>query len=201
MRSHRLLLPLTVALALGPAGPAMAADWTVDVTGEYKFEPGTRSIGVGDTVIWNFLADGHTTTALAGQADSWNSGLPPHPAGTSYQKTFSTPGRFQYVCIPHRTFMKGTIVVGQDAVKDTVDRVRRKLRGDDVKVTFELNEAATATYNIKGPSRRTVKEGRVKAGRHSFQLKNLKPGSYRGTLTLVDDFDKKTVVRNRFVVP
>jgi plastocyanin len=201
MRSHRLLLPLTVALALGPAGPAMAADWTVDVTGEYKFEPGTRSIGVGDTVIWNFLADGHTTTALAGQADRWNSGPSTNFAGTPYQKTFSTPGRFQYVCIPHRRFMKGTIVVGKDAVTDTVDRVRRKLRGDDVKVTFELNEAATATYKIKGPSRRTVKEDRVKAGRHSFRLKNLKPGSYRGTLTLVDDFDKKTVVRNRFVVP
>jgi plastocyanin len=201
MRSHRLLLPLTVALALGSASPAMAADWTVDVTGDYTFEPGTRSIDVGDTVIWNFLADGHTTTARAGQADRWNSGPETSAAGTPYQKTFSTPGRFQYVCLPHKRFMKGTIVVGKDAVKDTVDGVKRKLRGDDVKVTFELNEAATATYRIKGPSRRTVKEGRVKAGRHSFRLKNLKPGSYRGTLTLLDDFDKKTVARNRFVVP
>jgi opacity protein-like surface antigen len=186
MRSHRLLLPLTVALALGSASPAMAADWSIDV---------------GDTVIWNFLADGHTTTARAGQADRWNSGPETSAAGTPYQKTFSTPGRFRYVCLPHRRFMKGTIVVGKDAVKDTVDGVKRQLRGDDVKVTFELNEAATATYRIKGPSRRTVKEGRVKAGRHSFRLKNLKPGSYRGTLTLLDDFHKRTVARNRFVVP
>jgi plastocyanin len=200
MRPQRLLFPLTVALALGSASPAMAADWSVDVS-NYKFEPGTRGIDVGDTVIWSFLAGGHTTTAVRGQADRWNSGPQTSEAGTSFQKTFSTPGRFQYVCIPHASFMKGTIVVGQDAVKDTVDRVERKLRGDDVKVTFELNEAAMATYRIKGPSRRTVKEGRVKTGRHSFRLKNLKPGSYRGTLTLVDDFDKKTVVRNRFVVP
>ena len=200
MRCPRLLLPLTVALALGSASPAMASDWTVEVS-NYKFEPGTRSINPGDTVIWSFLAGGHTTTAVRGQADRWNSGPQTSEAGTSFQKTFDTPGRFQYVCIPHASFMKGTIVVGKDAVKDTVDHVKRTLRGDDVKVNFELNEAATATYRINGPSRKTVKEGRVKAGRHSFRLKNLKPGSYRGTLTLVDDFDKKTVVRNRFVVP
>ena len=50
MRSHRLLLPLTVALALCSASPATAADWSVDVS-NYKFEPGTQSIDVGDTVI------------------------------------------------------------------------------------------------------------------------------------------------------
>ena len=45
MRSHRLLLPLTVALALGSAAPAMADAWSADAS-NYKFEPGTRSIEV-----------------------------------------------------------------------------------------------------------------------------------------------------------
>jgi plastocyanin len=201
MRSPRLLFPLTVTLALGLASPAMAVDWPVDVI-DYDFLPGEQRVGVGDTVTWSFTDGGHTTTAVRGQADRWNSGPAVNAAGTTYQEIFDTPGRFQYICIPHASFMKGTIVVGEDEVSDTVDRFKRRRSGDNVKVSFELNEPATATYRItKGPSRRKVKEGRVKAGRHSFRLKNLKPGRYRGKLTLVDDFDKKTVVRNRFVVP
>ncbi len=86
--------------------------------------------------------------------------------------------------------MKGTIVVGEDAVRDTVDRLRCAV-GNYVKITYKLNEAATVTYKLKGPSSRTVKKGRVKKGKHSFRLKNLKEGEYRGTLTLVDDFDKR----------
>ncbi|MDQ5834343.1 MAG: hypothetical protein M3550_15010, partial [Actinomycetota bacterium] len=68
MRSSRLLLPLTVTLVLGLASPALAVDWPVDVV-DFQFNPGPRKISVGDTVIWNFSNEGHTTTAVRGQAD------------------------------------------------------------------------------------------------------------------------------------
>jgi plastocyanin len=201
MRSRRLLLPLTVTLALGLASPAMAVDWTVEVV-DFEFKPGPRKISVGDTVIWNFTDEGHTTTAVRGQADTWNSGPATNTAGTSYQQTFNTPGRFQYVCIPHEPFMKGTIEVGEDAEKDTFDKFKGTRRGGKgAKVTFELNEAATVTYRLKGPSKRTVQRGRLQAGKYSFRLKKLKPGKYKGTLTMVDDFDKKATATSRFVVP
>ena len=38
------------------------------------------------------------------------------------------------------------------------------------------------------------------AGRQSFTLRRLKPGEYRGTLTLVDDFDKRAKPKNGFVI-
>jgi plastocyanin len=199
MRPHRLLPPLTVMLALGSAAPAFAFDWPVEVV-DYEFRPAERRIDVGDTVIWSFTNGGHTTTAVRGQADSWNSGPAPSQAGTTYEKTFNTPGRFQYVCLPHASFMKGTIEVGEDAETDTVDDFKGVRRGNDVKISFRLNEAAKANYRLRGPSRRTVERRRLDAGRHSFKLKNLREGDYRGTLTLVDDFDKKVTPKNFFAI-
>jgi plastocyanin len=199
MRPHRLLLLLTAILALGLSSPAMAFDWPVEVV-DYEFRPAERKIAVGDTVIWSFTNGGHTTTAARGQADKWNSGPATSEAGTTYQKTFNTPGRFQYICIPHASFMKGTIEVGEDAETDTVDNFKGTRRGDNVKISFKLNEAAKVTYKLKGPSRRTVERGRLDAGRHSFRVRNLRNGEYRGTLTLVDDFDKKATPKNFFVI-
>jgi plastocyanin len=199
MRPHRLLMPLTVILALGSASPAVAADLPVEVV-DYEFLPAERRIALGDTVIWSFTNGGHTTTAARGQADKWNSGPATSEAGTTYQKTFNTPGRFQYICIPHASFMKGTIEVGEDAERDTVDNFKGTRRGDNIKISFKLNEAAKVTYKLKGPSRRTVERGRLDAGRHSFRVRNLRKGEYRGTLTLVDDFDKKATRRSFFVI-
>jgi plastocyanin len=199
MRPHRLLMPLAVILALGSAAPAVAADLPVEVV-DYEFLPAERKIALGDTVIWSFTNGGHTTTAARGQADKWNSGPATSKAGTTYQKTFNTPGRFQYICIPHASFMKGTIEVGEDAERDTVDNFKGTRRGDNIKISFKLNEAAKVTYKLKGPSRRTVERGRLDAGRHSFRMRNLRKGQYRGTLTLVDDFDKKATRRSFFVI-
>ena len=199
MRSRRLLLPLTATLAFGLASPAMAFDWPVEVV-DFEFKPGPRKISVGDTVIWNFTVESHTTTAVRGQADGWNSGPATNAAGTSYQHTFNTPGRFQYVCDPHEEFMESTIEVGDDAETDTVDKFKGTRRGNDVTISYKLNEAAKVTYDLNGRSGRTVKRPRREAGRYSFRLRNLKKDEYRGTLTAVDDFDKKAKSKNFFVI-
>jgi plastocyanin len=196
MRLQRLLFSLTMALALGLASPAMAADVSVP---SYFFSPAELKIAVGERVIWNFDDDvRHSTKALPGQADSWNSGL--KAADEIYERTFAVPGRFNYICEPH-SFMKGVIEVGEDAETDTLAHFKRVRRGDDVKISFKLNEAAKVTYKLtKGPSRRKVKRGRLDAGRHSFRMNNLRPGEYKGKLILVDDFDNKATSQNSFVI-
>ncbi len=120
--------------------------------------------------------------------------------GTSYTHVFNTPGRYQYVCTPHRDFMKGVIEVGSDTVASSVSAFKSTRSGKRVKVSFRLNEPATVRYSLKGPSRRTVKRGRLAAGTHGFTVRRLKRGSYRGVLTVVDDFDKKITPRNFFVI-
>jgi hypothetical protein len=96
--------------------------------------------------------------------------------------------------------MSGVIEVGSDPVSDTVDRFRTSRRGRSATIRFTLNEPAEMTYRLKGPSRRTITRDRLAAGGHRFRLKRLARGKYRGTLTLLDDFDNKVTPRNFFVI-
>jgi plastocyanin len=198
MRPKRLLLaPITAVAALGAVTPSLAADFGVGVR-DFAFSPKTQTIAVGDTVTWTFNDGGHTTTSRPGQPERWDSDL--KDAGETFQKTFTKPGRYQYVCTPHDTFMDGTLVVGSDAVRDTVDGFKTKVSGSKVTVSFKLNEAAAATYTLKGAAKRTVKRARLAAGKRSITLKRLKAGSYTGTLVLSDDFDRKTTQKKSFTV-
>jgi plastocyanin len=201
VRAHRLAFPLAILLCLVLAAPAAAAfDWKTQVV-DFEFQPAERKISVGDTVTWNFGVAGHTSASLGGQPDSWKSvATGTNPAGSGFTHQFDTPGKYQYVCLQHRDFMKGSIEVGTDTVIDSLDNFKAKRTGHRVKVSFLLNEAATTTYRLTGPSRRTVKKGRLAAGTHSFTLRRLKKGTYRGKLTVVDDFDKKITPRNFFVI-
>ena len=108
MRPTRLLIPLALLTFFASAMPAAAADWGVGVV-DYEFQPQTRQIEVGDSVTWNFGVDGHTTTSKPGQPDSWTSAPDgaTNSAGVPFTKVFNTPGRYQYICVPHQTFMKG----------------------------------------------------------------------------------------------
>jgi plastocyanin len=200
MPTIRLALPLAMLTALALASPAAAFDWKTEVV-DFEFKPAERRIALGDTVTWNYSVAGHTSTSVRGQADSWNSASEgTNAAGSSYTKQFNVPGRYQYVCTPHKTFMKGVIEVGTDAVVDSLDDFRSKRTGNRVKLSFLLNEAATVTYKLSGPTRRTVKLGRLRAGTRSFTVRRLRRGTYRGVLTVVDDFDKKITPRNFFVI-
>ena len=197
-RKSLLLAPLTAAVALAVTSPSLAAGVTVGVV-DYDFQPATQQIAVGDTVTWNFTEGSHTTTSLPGQPERWDSQI--KDAGQTFQKTFTRPGRYQYVCIPHESFpMKGTLVVGQDTVKKTVGAVRAKVAGTKVTLSFTLKEAATPTLKLKGAAKRTVKGKRLKAGKRTIVVKKLKAGSYKGTLTLSDDFDNKSTVKKSFKV-
>jgi plastocyanin len=197
MHHRRLFIPaLTALLAIGAAVPATAADSSVDVTKEFTFAPKDARINPGDTITWSWSDSGHTTTSNPGQAEKWDSGL--KSSGASYTHTYTHPGKFQYICKPHRDFMKGTITVGSDTVKTTVGKVSANASGTSVTLRFKLNEPAVVTLKLKGASRKTVKRGRLAAGQRSFKAKKLKRGSYKGTLTLSDDFDNTTTKKVSF---
>ena len=63
-------------------------------------------IPAGTTITWTNEDDViHTVTAIDG---SWDSG-PIRPRAT-WSRTFTTPGTYEYFCVPHPT-MKGTVIV------------------------------------------------------------------------------------------
>jgi plastocyanin len=195
MRPQRLVVPLALLLVLACAAPARAVDWTVDVR-DFSFTPTVRQVEVGDKVIWRFHDGGHTTTAGAGQSEQWDSDL--QPGGGIYEHVFTKPGRYDYVCTPHASFMSGTIEVGGDPVTDTIDDFRAKRRRKSVTISFTLNEPARVTYRLRGARRRTIRRGRLDAGAHSFKVRRLARGRYRGTLTVIDDFDNTVRPKNSF---
>src|SRR5215212_4113458 len=178
MPRNRLPIPLALLVFFALASPAAAADWGVNVV-DFQFVPKERQIAVGDSVTWNFTVAGHTSTSKRGQPESWNSAPAgvTNSAGVPFTKVFKTPGRYQYICIPHQAFMGGVIQVGTDAVADTLDNFKTRRTANRVKLSFLLNEPAMVTYKLTGKSRRTVKKGRLAAGRHSFTLRRLKRGS------------------------
>ena len=199
MRLNRLLLaPFTAAALLGVAAPSLAADVSIDVTPDFTFAPKSQKIGVGDTVTWTFTGGGHSTTSRPNQPQKWDSGV--LTAGKTFQETFTKPGRYQYYCKPHEGFMRATLVVGTDKVKETVGALSAKVSATKATIAFKLNEGAVATLKLKGATKKTVKTKRLAAGKRSIVVKKLKKGSYRATLTLSDDFDHTTTKKKSFTV-
>ncbi len=69
----------------------------------------TVVIGTNNTVTWvNQDSTKHTVTE-SGPSPSFNSG--DILGGKSWSYTFTTPGRYSYICIYHSFWMKGTVVV------------------------------------------------------------------------------------------
>jgi plastocyanin len=193
-------LGLAAALALAP--PAAARDWTVEAV-DWQFIPAHTTIDVGDSVTWRFAAAGHTSTSLGGQAESWNSAPSgTNPPGSTYTHVFTTPGRYQYVCIPHRDFMTGVIEVrggdGAGSPTPVLASLRTKRMKRGVRLRFRLNTAARVTYRLKGPSRRTIRRGGLAPGEHTLRVRRLRRGAYRGVLTATDASGRRARRANSF---
>lgn len=121
--------PYAAALVLAAACvPSVGRGQTpavVEMTGEFTFAPATIEVALGDTVEWrNVSSVTHTATAdpalavrpelvsLPEGAAPFDSG-PVAPNGT-FSHTFTVPGRYDYICVPHQEFgMRGTVIVAE----------------------------------------------------------------------------------------
>jgi len=109
---------LSLALALVfVAGSLSAADHFVTVGPGMTFTPNSLTIAQGDTVTWNFVEGGHTTTSNATTGiDAWDSGV--IGEGGDFQRIFFTAGNHPYYCAVHSSAggvaMNGTIIVDAD---------------------------------------------------------------------------------------
>jgi len=130
MRIPRLQVLLCTTLLAAcfsdpPAGPEDGNGEAVVVrmTDQLTFEPATVQVTAGESVRWeNVSTFPHTATgdpALAADpdkvelppgADAWDSGI--LTEGGTYTRTFTTPGTYRYVCLPHESGnMVGTVEV------------------------------------------------------------------------------------------
>ncbi len=113
------------APTLPPVAQGAAANnvVVVDMNDRLRFVPAEIRIKVGDTVEWrNVGLFRHTVTNDPTLAMNPNNGALPKGAvpfdsgwvddGQFYRQTFTEPGVYRYVCLPHeRAGMLGTVVV------------------------------------------------------------------------------------------
>ena len=96
---------LSTASATGSPAAVAGDQVTID---NFAFAPATLTVKVGSTVTWtNRDEEPHTVAASDGSFHSPGMGT-----GATFSHTFSTAGKFDYVCSIHPS-MHGTVVVTQ----------------------------------------------------------------------------------------
>jgi plastocyanin len=114
----RAFVALAGLFVLIGAGAVRAASVSIEArAAPYIFAPDSRTIAVGDTVVWQMVGEPHTVTS--GTIDASNVGHPDgrfdsgtRLAGDQYSLTFTEAGTYPYFCIVHAdSRMAGTIVV------------------------------------------------------------------------------------------
>ncbi|HET9256773.1 MAG TPA: cupredoxin family copper-binding protein [Pseudonocardiaceae bacterium] len=101
-------MPTMPGLSVPAAAPGQDAPVATDTVAiqNFAFAPGTVTVKAGTTVTWtNQDQDPHTVSAMNGSFHSQTLST-----GQSYRHTFTTPGRFDYLCTIH-PFMTATVVV------------------------------------------------------------------------------------------
>lgn len=131
----RLFAACASLAALLVAMPVPAATFEVRAVmskdgAQVYFDPVGLRIQPGDTVRWLQVNGYHSVTAyhpangdrelrIPEHAEPWDSGilLAEYPAkGSTFEHTFTIPGVYDYLCIPHEAAgMVGRIVVGEPA--------------------------------------------------------------------------------------
>jgi plastocyanin len=121
-----------VATPLASPGPAIEVQTIYDPNAkesaeQLRFEPAHVTIKAGQAITWNNVSQmPHTATGDPGQnpvakshpeyiqlpdgAEPWGSEM--LQPGDTYSHTFTTPGEYHYICIPHvLSGMRGAITV------------------------------------------------------------------------------------------
>ena len=195
-------------------GPARAA--TVDVTvTDSGFSPAEVTVTQGDTVTWTFAGPrtDHTVTSDTirdGSFDSdQNTRSPNHPAGEKFSFDMNYVGEFTYRCRVHPNETgKITVLPRGNNPNPPAQDVDAPAFGAPVvavakrRVRFSLDEGATVTAKLIGPTRKTVSlTGR--SGVNVLKLpRRLKPGRYALVLQASDPSgNQATPVRVKFRVP
>jgi len=85
-----------------------ASNTDVTISG-FAFNPPSVTVHVGDTVTWTQHDSIQHTVTGDGSPAPWTSKL--LPLNEKFTRTFLSAGTFPYHCIPHASFMKGTVIV------------------------------------------------------------------------------------------
>jgi plastocyanin len=174
---------LVVAVFFAVSVPALAATQNVNLEDD-QFVPDATSVAKNDTVNWHWKGtNDHTVTSNSRQIDRFKSGI--KTKGGRFAHEFKYAGRFRYFCEVHPDTMRATVTVGtDDGVAPKITRVRARVSGSRVKLSFRLSERSVLTAKVG--RKKVVKT--FGAGRHAVRFRRLSDGSHRARLSAKDGF-------------
>jgi plastocyanin len=115
---------------------------------------------VGDTIKWNWVSGGHTTTCDGSQFTSRPTGAPGWDANlnsgsTSFRYVITVAGMYNYICSPHAPDMAGMI----NATVSSINQTTEIVRGFDISQNYPnpFNPATKINFSIPLSSRVTLK--------------------------------------------
>lgn len=122
MKKLLFILCISLSLSLSAQVETINIDWGFNSTPTAAGDANaSRTIEIGDTVIWNWYSSGsHNVVRQAGSSsDSFSNGPGTFPQGTTFSHTFTSLGTNDYVCTPHAGIMFGTITVVAEGTLST----------------------------------------------------------------------------------
>jgi plastocyanin len=116
-----IILCLHILVCANAQTETYTIDWSFgsnpDATGQAN---SNRTIEEGDTVVWNWYANGnHNVVSDPDATESFSSPL--QGQGSTFSHTFAQVGTNDYVCTPHSGNMFGTITVVPEGTLNTTD--------------------------------------------------------------------------------
>jgi len=82
----------------------------------FMFSPSSFTATVGDTVEWDWVNGGHTTTSTSVPVGAATWSHPMNSSSTSFQYVITKPGTYNYWCAIHTTLMEASFTVTTTAV-------------------------------------------------------------------------------------
>ncbi len=116
-----IILSLNITICANAQTETYTIDWSFGSNPSASGDANAnRTIEEGDTVIWNWYANGnHNVVSEPDATESFDSGL--LGPGSTFSYTFSQVGTNDYVCTPHSGNMFGTITVVPEGTLNTTD--------------------------------------------------------------------------------
>jgi plastocyanin len=150
----------------------------------------SRTIEVGDTVTWNWYANGsHNVKSKASANEVFESQF--FETGGTFSYTFTSIGTNDYICQPHPTTMFGTITVVAEGVLNTdnfalLDNIRIYPNPASSKINFDMNnneQLNVKIYNLLG---KEVLNSSIDGTNNSISVATLSKGMYIAKITTTD---------------
>lgn len=142
------------SLCFSQTTQTITIDWSFNSTPTASGNANTsRTIEVGDTVQWNWYANGTHNVVSTGGPETFASALTNNP-GINFSYTFNQEGTTTYVCTPHSGNMFGSITVVADGTLnidefETISNIKLYPNPIKDKLFFDLPSGFNGKLNVE----------------------------------------------------